>query len=427
MSRKLKFNIDLTNGQKQALKLAHDDTVKYLVCCWSRQSGKSVFAELVLIEYLCKPNLFSAYISPTFQLGRKVFSEVVKLLKDSGLIKKANASTLTIESITGSQLQFFSVEAYTAIRGFTVSGVLICDEAAYYPDVLPNGEEIWGNVIMPITKARCKKTILISTPRGKRGFFFDFYTRALNKEDGFACILKTIYDDELVSPTDLEFIKNSVPQLAFEQEFECQFLDSSLTFFSGFEKCFRKLGKIKYQKTYIGIDLSGDGTDETILTKINQDFEVEQFKVGGTLDMKYRKIADIINSSVNLQYSYVEINGLGAPMLNEIKKLVKEPHKMQEWTTTNSTKEGILSNLAVKIANEGIAFDENDTELFSQFGTFVCNVTKTGKLQLSAMSGKKDDRIMSLAIALEATKLNKSYTKDNFVFIDIPVDNYNFL
>ena len=235
---KLNFNIDLTEGQKAAYDLCHDRKNKTVVLCYSRQCGKSVLAEVLLIEYLCKSNTFNAYISPTFQLGRKVYGEITKLLENTGIIKKANATTLTIETVFGSTLQFFSAEAYTAIRGTTVSGVLIIDEAAYIQDILPNGEHFWGNVVMPITKARKPLIVLISTPCGKQGFFYDFYLRAINNEDGIVQLTRTIYDDSLASAKDIEEIKKSIPEMAWRQEFLVEFLDSSLTFFTGFEKCF---------------------------------------------------------------------------------------------------------------------------------------------------------------------------------------------
>lgn len=394
---KVNFKIKLTNGQEEAYRLAHEKDTKQLVLVWSRQSGKSVFAEIMLIENLLKKNKFSAYISPTFQLGRKVYKEIVNLLDGKGIIKKANSSTLTIETITNSTLQFYSVESYTAIRGTTVNGVLICDEAAYYPDVLPNGENIWGNVIMPITKARQPLTIFISTPCGKQGFFYDFYLRALNGEDGIKYLERTIYDDNLVDKEQIEEIKRSIPPKAFEQEFMCKFLDSSLTFFQGFENCFVKDMQYNGIKEWIGVDLSGDGTDETIVTKVNDNNQVIQYKIEGTLDQKYRKIADIINQT-NPVASYIENNGLGAPMINEIKKLVKRKSNIYEWNTSNSSKEEIISYLAVKVANKELYF--NDSELYSQFGTFICKISKTKKLTFAAQEGKKDDRVMSLAIAL---------------------------
>lgn len=398
---KLKFKIDLSDGQKEAYKALHDPKIKYMILNWSRQCGKSTFAEIACIESLCKVGKFSAYITPSYKHGQKVYAELMKYLEPLKIVKKSNASDLRIESIFGTVLQFFSGEAPTSIRGNTISDILIIDEAAYFPDILSNGEDIWYNVIQPTTKVRCKKVIMISTPAGKRGFFFNFYNKALNGKDGYFCMTRTIYDDKLASEEYIKDMKESTPSKFFAQEYECIFLDSSLTFFEGFEKCFKKYD-YKYEKTWIGVDLSGDGTDETILTKINENNEVEQIKIKGSLDMKYKLISDYINDAVNLQMAYIEINGLGLPMYNEIEKLVNNKARLRKWETTNSSKEEIVSNLAVKIAQEKVSFNEVDKELFSQFGTFLCKFTKTKKMQFEAMSGCHDDRIMSLAIAHQA-------------------------
>lgn len=417
----VRFAIDLTEGQKSAYNLCHEKQNKIVVLCYSRQCGKSVLAEVLLCEYLFKPKAYNAYISPTYQLGRKVYKEMTELLGQTNIIKKANATTLTIETIYGSTLQFFSAEAYTAIRGTTVSGVLIIDEAAYIQDVLPNGEQFWGNVVMPITKARKPLTVLISTPCGKQGFFYDFYLRALNKEEGVVQLTRTIYDDNLVDEKEIEEIKKSIPPKAFEQEFECKFLDSSLTFFEGFENCFETY-TYKEGKEWIGVDISGNGADETILTKINTLNQVKQYLITGTLDMKYHKIANIINDS-NAVAIYMENNGLGAPIINEVKKLVKHKSKIYEWTTSNSSKEEIISNLAVRIANKDISFNSADTELYSQFGTFVSKISKTKKNIFGAQEGKHDDRIMSLAIANKCREDFKriGINPNNFVRINTKI------
>lgn len=404
---RITFNIKRTEGQKKAYEMLHDPSIKYMILVWSRQSGKSVFAEIACIESLCKQDKFSAYITPQYKHGEKVYEELVKYLEPTGLIKRKNGQKLRIESIYGSVLQFFSGDSPTAIRGNTVSDILIIDEASYFPDQLSNGEDIWYNVIQPITKARCKKIIMISTPAGKRGFFYQHYMRALEGKEGYACMKRTIYDDSLVSKDYIEDQKQGTPEKIFQQEYECIFLDSALTFFEGFEKCFKPV-KSSYQKTWIGVDLSGNGQDETILTKVNEKDEIEQFAIKGTLDMKYQQIASIINESVNLQMAYVEINGLGLPMYEQIKKLVRNKQIIKPWETTNSSKEQIITNLALRIAQNRIVFNELDKELFSQFGTFLCKFTKTKKLQFEAMAGCHDDRIMSLAIALQA-KLDYDY------------------
>lgn len=415
--KNLTFDIELTKKQKEAYEIFHKVECRYLICKWSRQSGKSVFAEIILIEYLCKSQTFNAYISPTFALGRKVYSELIKMLEPTGLIKKANASTLTIESVYESTLQFFSVEGHQAIRGNTVSGVLILDEAAYYQDVLPNGELIWSNVIYPITKARKPKVLIISTPFGKQGLFYNFYQRGLLGKKGYFIMSATIYDDSLITEEEIDEIRSSMPTLAFQQEFMVEFLDNALTFFNGFEKCFKESDFNENMKTYIGIDPSGQGEDECILTKINEQNQVRQYVIKGSFDDKYKQIADIINSTRQLENCLVETNGLGAPMFNEIRKKVRRKFKVNEFSTTNTSKERIISNLATLIEQEKMSFDKNDTALFSQFSTFQASYTKNKHLQLQARQGYHDDRIMSLAIALEARNTTSSITsKSNFGF-----------
>ena len=60
------------------------------------------------------------------------------------------------------------------------------------------------------------------------------------------------------------------------------------------------------------------------------------------------------------------------------------------------------------IANKEIHFNNEDKELFSELGTFIVKYTKTGHMQFEALAGHHDDRIMALAIALQA-KLDHDY------------------
>ena len=417
---KLKFDLNLTKKQKEAYDIIHSDECRYLVCRWGRQSGKTVFAEVMLIEYLCKKNTYNAYISPTFQLGRKIYKDICQLLEGKGIISKSNSSTLTIETIYGSTLQCYSIEGYTAIRGTTVSGILVLDEASYYPDTLSNGEEPWANVIMPIIKARKPKTLIISTPAGKRGMFWDFWCKAEQGEKGYYCIKATIMDDSLVTEEDIQEIRKSISEIAWRQEFMVEFLDSAITFFKGFDECFKDYSYNDNCRQWIGIDLSANGQDDTILTKINENRQTKQYKIEGSLSSKYEQMAKIINATPNLNAVYMENNGVGAPMINEVKKLVTKKNKIYEWTTTNASKEEIVSNLAVDIERKAISFDNEDKELYAQLGQFVVSFTKTGKMSFQAYGRAHDDRVMSLAIALKCKEDFKYDATKNINFVSLP-------
>ena len=381
-------------------------------------SGKTVLAEIMLIEYMCKQNTFNAYISPTYSQGRKVYKELVELLEPTGIIKKANASTLTIETIYKSTFQAFSMDSPNSIRGYTVDGILVMDECAFFSDTLVDGSDPWSSVIMPITKARKPKVLAISTPRGKRGFWYDMHLKAIEGEKGYKEITATIYDDSLVSKEEIEEIKKTVSHLAFEEEFLVKFLDSSLTFFQGYENCFTNYTFNDKGKIWIGVDLSANGEDATVVTLINESMQVKQYVIEGALNVKYERIAKIINSIPNLVAGYLENNGVGAPMIYEIKKLVKNKSKLYEWTTTNSSKEEIVSNLAVKIANKEIYFNNEDNGLFAELGRFVAKYTKNGRMQFEGASGSHDDKVLSLCIGLKAMQDFKYQGANNINFVN---------
>lgn len=376
-------------------------------------SGKTVFAEVMLIEYLCKKNTFNAYISPSFSQGRKVYSELVSMLEPSGIIKKANASELKIETIFGSTLKFFTLESPTAIRGYTISGLLVMDEMAFFPIQLPSGEEPYYNIIFPTIKARKPKVLCISTPNGRQGCFYDLYMRAFKGEDGYAYMDATIYDDDFIEQDEIEKLKQNYPPLAWKQEFEVEWLDNALTVFPNFESCF-DIDSYNNRKCWCGIDPSTNGEDNTIVTFCNDRNEIKQYKIDGTLDVKYDKIASLINQ-YNPSATYIESNSIGTVMANEIRKKLKRKNMFMEFATTNESKKQYISILAVAIANNNIHFERDNKLLYSELSTYTFKITKAGNITYAAREGFHDDTISSLAIALQC-KEDTKYDNKNIRF-----------
>ena len=367
-----------------------------------------------MIEYLCQNNKYSAYISPTFAQGKKVFAELVQLLENTGIIKKANAQDLKIESVFGSTLKFFSMESPTSIRGNTVSGILVMDEAAFFPTQLSDGSDPYYNVIYPIIKARKPKVLVISTPNGRQGCYYDLYLKAFNGDKGYKQLTATIYDDDLISKEEIEELKRGYPPLAFKQEFEVEFLDNALTVFPNFETCFD--GKYDGGKCWIGIDPSSVGEDNTIVSIINARNQVKQYKIDGTLDSKYENIAKIINE-YNPVATYIENNSIGEVMANEIKKKLRRKSNFYSFTTTNESKKQYISLLAVDIANNNIHFEEENRLLYSELSTFSFKITKAGNITYAARDGYHDDTVTSLGVCLQCKNDFKNYGSSGLNFI----------
>lgn len=410
----LNFDIKLSNSQKEVYDLAHEKKSKYLTVVFSRQSGKTVLMLVLVIEWLLMSKSSIAYVCRNFTLAKKLYRELIKLLPKD-IIASSNGSDFFIETTNGSTLNFYSSEQGNSLRGQTFN-YMICDEFAFFKMEQTDGTHLWNDILSPTLKARGKKCIFVSTPLGKNNILYEMYKRGLSDEfPNYVSIKKTIYDDGFITKDEIEEIKKSIPDISFKQEYLCEWLDDGNTFFTGYADCF-DIYKYTNGTCWIGVDLSTDGQDATILTKINELNEVEQYEITGNLDYKYIQISQLINDS-NHTAVYIENNGIGAPMINEIKKLVKNKSKIHEWQTTNSSKEEIVSNLAVKIANKDIHFKKDDSKLYDELGDFVVTVSKSRKLTFGARGSSHDDRVMSLAIALQCKNDYKAYNSKNTVFM----------
>lgn len=392
------FDIDLTPSQQEAYQMAHDKQVKYLTLVWSRQSGKSTLIELLCIEWLLTSDCCRiGYVCPSYLLCKKVFKEILSFLP-KGTYRSANGSDLVITSKNGSSLQLFSAESGHALRGNTFD-YLVLDEAAFFRMEQVDGSNLWFDILYPTTKVRGKKIIFVSTPLGKSNLFYEMFERGMSDEfPEYVSLKKTIYDDGLISPEEIEKVKKSIPSLSFRAEYLCEFLDNAVTFFSGFEKCLSEFTYADTNDVYIGIDFSSVGEDRTVVTKINGIGQVYQRIVSGTLDQRYREIAEIINTTSHLRSCLMESNSIGKPMGNETIKLLtpEARRKTKFFSTTNSSKDRIVSKLAVDIADMRITY--NSHLLFDELGAFQCSYSKTGKPTYSGR-GEHDDMVMSLAIA----------------------------
>ena len=410
----INFDITLSKSQQEVYNLVQDKRYKYITVAFSRQSGKTVLMLVLCIQWLMEKNVSIAYICRNFILAKRLYRELIKILPND-IVKSANGSDLLIESIYGSTLTFYSAEQGASLRGQTFN-YMICDEFAFHKQEQTDGTMLWNDILSPTLKARGRKCIFVSTPLGKNNIFYEMYQRGLSDDfPKYASILKTIYDDGFITQEEIEEIKKSIPELSFKQEYMCEWLDDGLSFFQGFSDCF-DIDSYSGNKCWIGCDLSGDGSDSTVCAKVSENGNVELFEAVGTLDMKYRQISNFIDRS-NPVAVYCENNGIGLPMIGEIKKLSRNKNRIYEWTTSNSSKEEIVSDMAVAIANKEVHFIKSDMKTYNELGNFVVSVSKSRKLTFAARGSGHDDRVMATAIALRCREDFKYAGKNNNNFV----------
>ena len=424
MATVAKLNLKFTKTQKKAWRILNMANCKELVLAWSRQSGKSVFLEFCCIYFLLKKWANIGYITPQFAHSRKVYSDIIKILEPTGLIKTANASTLQIELINGNRLSFFSAESPTAIRGNSFRGLVVVDEAAFINDTTSDGQDFFNSILMPTCKSYKPKLIYASTPLAKSG---TFYTKFMRGQEGHPhtdtpnkvySIKATIYDDSLVTAEEIEEIKNSIPEASFQREFMVEFMDNAMSAFTDYTDKFTVKKQIDFnQPLWVGVDFHSVGSDSTIVSLINADNDVWQIEIKGGLDAQYRQIANILDKCKKLTIGYLESNSIGQVMINEIKKLTKQRSKVIEWCTTNESKEIQVGLVQTHLTKDMMHFEESNKQLKNQFDTFSYSISKTRKITYAALSGHHDDRVLSLMIAMQAKEDYQWSNGSNIVFI----------
>ena len=388
-------------GQRRIIELCNNRDLRKIVINIFRQYGKSFVCRYLALVWMQTPDTVVGYITQTSRLAKDIYKKFLAMYPEE-LIKSKDGKDLIIELVNGSKLIFFSVEQTHAIRGFTLD-YLIWDEVSHCREYTPDGREhIYYNIVSPLLDAKGKKEIYISTPNGARGFFYDEAMKGKAGEPGYAYVVINVYKDETKSKEWIEEKKKSFPEKAWLQEYECQFLDDGISFFTGFNTLFVDDSFDWDSQLYAGVDFSSVGDDDTVLTFMNEKRQTIQYVINGSLDDKYKVIADQLNRNAgNLRLCYFESNSIGAVMGNEIQKMVRSSvkNKVEFIATTNSSKADYIEKLALDIEQERVTFMEDNDKLLEQFKVFTYTISKTGKKVFGALEGHHDDCVISLALA----------------------------
>ena len=141
-------------------------SARLLLLC-ARQSGKStVAAALALREALLRPPALVLLLSPTQRQSGELLRKVLDLFRDLGKpVAVAMESAHRLELANGSRVVALPGVEET-IRCYSGVALLIVDEAARVSDDLYRG-------VRPMLAVSQGQLVALSTPFGRRGWFFE--------------------------------------------------------------------------------------------------------------------------------------------------------------------------------------------------------------------------------------------------------------
>lgn len=258
------------------------------------------------------------------------------------------------------------------IRGFTID-MLIADEAAYIP------ETVWNAVIPMIAVSKKIRgmghIVLLSTPFGKGGFFFDSFT-----DNDFSAFHASSEDCPRIPMKFLRKEKERMTKAEYRQEYLGEFTDEWNQFFPTklikdcmtFIEWNKKKDSIPGANYYLGLDLARYGGDEVAYVIV----EEENNKLKAVKCITRDRVSStqtigetgVIDNEWKFKRIFTDSGGLGGPVLDQLQeKLGKRRVIGLDNSTKGIQKEG--EEKRVKILKE---------DLYSH----TLMLMETGKLQL---------------------------------------------
>lgn len=188
----------------------------------SRQWGKStVTAAKAVHRALMVPGMLAVAMSPSGRQTAELLRKMSGFLAKCGSpVKGDGDNEMSFLLPNGSRIVGLpGGEAH--IRGFSSVGLLVIDEAARVPDTSYRAAR-------PMLAVGGGSLLLLSTPFGKRGFFYEAWSGA----DQWFRIEAKAADCPRIPKQFLDEERRSLGEAWFRQEYCCEFIDNETRLFS---------------------------------------------------------------------------------------------------------------------------------------------------------------------------------------------------
>src|ERR687894_50142 len=195
--------------QEELLRSTSDRVL--LNCC--RQSGKSTMTGVIALHRaLHYPGSLVLCLAPALRQSQELFGKVLGFYRDLGRpVAPQGERKLSLELENGSRIITLPGSEKT-IRGFSGAALLLVDEASRVDDAL-------YFAIRPMLAVSGGSLMMLSTPFGKRGVFYEEWTGG----EGWERYEVPASQCPRISEAFLEEERRSLPRRVYRQDYECSF------------------------------------------------------------------------------------------------------------------------------------------------------------------------------------------------------------
>lgn len=234
-----------------------------------RQAGKTTAAAVTTSHHLTfgPAGSTSLVLAPTQrQSGEAIRRTRGLLLKAGARLDIDNAFSLQLEN--GSRVLGLPGQDDAAIRGLTVDGVMVVDEAARVPDAL-----FQAAMPMVLRHAKVARVLLLSTAWAKEGFFYRLWSEGDPRD--WLKVEARIDECAHLTPDDIERERRSMPVSVFAREYLNQFDSLESRFFNA-DSLAAAFGEVRGPTP----DVTDEGNDDPIIARTSAFSRQSPFQSG---------------------------------------------------------------------------------------------------------------------------------------------------
>jgi len=380
-----------------------------------RQVGKSRTASWMALHHaVTHPGSLVLVTADALRQSSELFSQLQSEINNSGLADEQWG----IERSTQTEIEFEHDSRIKVvptgrngnkIRGFTAD-LIIIDEAAFVED------SIFKEVIEPMTLVSKGTIVLSSTPYGASGYFYDKAQESELSDSPWEKVQVSSYNNPKIDEDDIEELKKGKTRNQIKQEILGEFVPTGDQFFTNplIKSCLNddvKRGVTQYAtesqqqevdpnaRLYLGADLGAEGTDQTILSMIDEYgniFSVEKHDFGV---YEARKRIQQLDNHYNFEQINIDRGGVGEGPVAELRN--KIGNKVNAVYLSTQKKQSVYQTMKAEMEAGNVHLPA-DEDIRLQLEKLGYKKTKSGNLSIHAKSGFHDDIPDSLALAVWA-------------------------
>lgn len=386
-------------GQAKLAQLVR--THRVTVAVWGRRAGKTFGANVILGDEALErggSDWHAMWVAPSHDLAAVGWEEFGRWWAPA--VRHESRSERMRVLLNGATIRWRSADEPTSLRA-RGNDFIVCDEAAWI------SAEAYRNSLVPSQADRPDpKRLLISTPAGPQGWFYEEYAKAAAQAPGYAKLqLPTTAnpsDEVQAYVAELREFYRHAPQI-FEQEIEAQFTEDAGALFVGIPHCIGgSLAEALPEQLYVlGVDVAKNRawTVAEVLCASRRPFQVvhedrfhdadpgKQADWLAALAHRYHR-APILFDETGLGWGFGSLlHARGA--------------QAQGFEFTTKSRTQLLDGLRDAIGDRTIRFPAELEGLRTELQGFSFQLDESGRTRYFSRA-PFSDRVMALALALQA-------------------------